>query len=323
MSIEEKNLSSVLTEYFYVLGLNKDKSPKLKPGIKVLLSFAVRDGTQKIYLPNRTFNSISVSDLIKDIPELMKERIQIVDNNQAIYKRVEKYLNPVKNITENSNRTFNIDYIFVENLLYKLILGSEYKTQVDIGSPFSHLFNNYSLEDLSDIIKKEDEEAAFRVDLIQGIFNNYSPFQRSEIFTLSIERPDGFVYKNIEKFLNDSEIIEFSKNKFLFGIPSKSKIGLKYIKNNINKVDLSPYSWLKTGWEYMRINDISLSKIPDLLANVFIKKLSYNPPIINLNEFRERVCKVIYPNNPPNFVFADSIKFPKEPDPETNLFDIE
>lgn len=302
---DEHRYSSVVTSFFYVLGTNINKSFTSTPGLNILVGTLVRCAAHKIYVPYRQprFTPISIDEIINEYPPSLQNRINIIDRNGKDYSKVQKYLKPIFNEIEDTPNI--ISYHMIEDFLYKVLLASKNNAEADVS--FSRFIGEY-IRSLREYIT--DDEARFRLDQLSGIYSNYSKPLKIEAYTVIPDISMPSIYEKISDFLDEAEILELSSNRYLLGIPSKSKIAYLKIKKGLGYFlsEKKYEKYIKPAVELMKVGGFGQSmNIPDV---DFLRKLypsKYSPPLTDLDYYRVQTCKKISPNSLPNFVLPDGV----------------
>lgn len=299
---EEHRYSSIVTSFFYVFEHPTQSTLKLRPGLDLLAGTLVRCAAHKIYVPYRKPRFMgSIDETIKEYPLSLQNRIEIIDREGKNWNQVINYLKPVHSEIVDSPLTFA--YNTVVDFLYKLLLASKYNAEADVSQP---KFIGYSIQSLKDQIA--GDEAKFRLDQLVGIYSNYSNPLKIETFTVFPNISIPSIYHKISDFLDEAEIIELSKNRYLLGIPSKAKKALIKMKKGIRHF-FSEKKYEKYIGAAMELTQIVGTteglKIPNIDYFRELYSSEYNPPLVNLDYYRVQICKKVSPNSFPNFMLPD------------------
>ena len=301
--MEEAHIySSIVTSFFYVFEHPTQSTLKLRPGLDLLAGTLVRCAAHKIYVPYRKprFRG-SIDEAIKEYPLSLQKRIEIIDRDGKDFNRVINYLKPVHD--EIMDSPLILSYNTIVDFLYKLLLASKYNAEADVSQ--SKFIGDF-IQSLKDQI--DDAEANFRLDQLFGIYSNYSNPLKIETFATYPNISIPSIYHKISDFLDEAEIIELSKNRYLLGIPSKAKTALIKMKKGIRH--------FPSGKKYEKYISIAteLTQIVGFLEGIKIPNIDYfrelysseyNPPLVDLDYYRVQICKQVSPNSFPNFMLPD------------------
>ena len=302
--MEFPSLNKIVTSFFLVFEHPEEKTIKLRPGLDLLAATLVRSAAHKLYIPDHTPRyGPSIEESIKQYPPILANKIKCVDRDKKIYNKVFLFLRPV--YEEVSGTPLILVYNSVFDFLYKLSLASDLQAWADVSQALI-------LGSFIDLLKNniENEEAKFKLDELYGIFSLYKT-ERLETLTLFPKVTIPSIYQRISDLLNEAEIVELSKNRYLLGIPSKVKVALIKIKKWKRNVltDGKYMNYIKAAMDLIQIatDSIGLS-VPvktasKLLSDLLISK--YNPPIIDLDYCRVEICRLVSPKHFPNFILPD------------------
>lgn len=121
-----------------------------------------------------------------------------------------------------------------------------------------------------------------------------------DTLTLTPHIAEPSVYQRINDLLDDSEIIELSKERHLLGFPSKAKIAMINIKRRVRNITKNrKYSELvAVTTDLIQIIGSSANiKAPLQSAYRILGSLqisSYNPPIVDLELFKRSISQSFY-----------------------------
>ena len=269
---------------------------KLKPQLSLFAAQLVRTAAQKIFIPS-TKNSPFLPDALiekalKSCPPTIASKIEIVDKDKTLCNKVKKYFNPVFwEVPEDASETREA-YSYVFDFLYKLALASQFHAEADIHSLSL-------IESKIDKLRNDvnDDEAKARLDQLSGIYCLYQKPMRINTLMLCPTKTNSFISKRVSSLLEEAEIIELSKDRYLLGIPSKTKIAMKKIKKRVATVLENPrYSGqLNAATDLIKTvsssSGISMTTVDvyEILKNLQIS--SYSPPLINLDTFRYKIMR--------------------------------
>jgi len=303
--MELHSLSKVVTSFFYVIEHLGDQKFRPRPGLDLLAAELVRTAANRIFVPyHKPLFGSPIEEVIKQYPPSLVARIEIVDRDGAIYERVSNYLRPI--YEEVKDTPYILAYNNISDFLYKLTIASKLQAEADV-SMLS--FIGFSTNDLRKNVK--DEEARFRLDQLYGVYSIYQKLDRIDVLTMLPGVSIPSIYDRINELLNEAEIIELSKDRYLLGIPSKAKIALQRIKLGISNISRNKKykSYIGAASDLIQIAGASHGvPIPSKSVYEVLKNIQaspYNPPLIDLDYFRVRVCKLVSPGRFPNFILPD------------------
>lgn len=299
---EEHRYSSIVTSFFYVFEHPTQSTLKLRPGLDLLAGTLVRCAAHKIYVPYRKprFRG-SIDEAIKEYPLSLQKRIEIIDRKGKDFNRVINYLKPVHD--EIMDSPLILSYNTIVDFLYKLLLASKYNAEADVSQ--SKFIGDF-IQLLKDQI--DDAEANFRLDQLFGVYSNYSNPLKIETFATYPNISIPSIYHKISDFLDEAEIIELSKNRYLLGIPSKAKTALIKMKKGIRHFfsEKKYEKYIGAATELTQIVGITEGiKIPNIDYFRELYSSEYNPPLVYLDYHRVQICKKVSPNSFPNFMLPD------------------
>lgn len=274
-------------------------SIELQPQLSLFAAQLVRTAAQKIFIPsNRTspfFPDSLIEKAFKGCPPSLASKIEVVDKDRVLYKKVTKYFKPVfEEVPEDASGTREA-YSYVFDFLYKLVIASRLHAEADIHS--LSLIRS-EIDKLRNFVK--DDEAKARLDQLSGIYYLYQKPRRIDALMLLPTRTNSFISKRVSDLLDEAETIELSKDRYLLGIPSKTKIALKRIKKTVATMLQNPkYSSQITAATDLIQTAISSSGIPIPAVEVYeiLKSMqisAYSPPLIDLDNFRYKIMKKLH-----------------------------
>ena len=299
------SLNKIVTSFFLVFEHPNKKTFKWRPGVDLLAATLVRAAAHKIYIPydSPRFGP-SIEETIKQYPPSLANRIELVDKDKKIYNKMSSYLGPI--YEEVKGTPFIFGYNTISDFLYKLTLASKLQAEADVSQA---LFVESYIDTLKSNIK--NEEARFRLDEIYGINSVYKKPEKLSSLTIIPEVTIPSIYQRICDFLDEAEIIELSRNRYLLGIPSKAKVALiraqRWVRNFLTKQNYKDY--IRVATDLIQIAststkfDAPITVMSEILKNLLTS--TYNPPLIDLDYFRVKICKSVSPNHLPNFIMPD------------------
>ena len=287
-----------------------------KPGLHLLAATMVRSSAHQILIPARK-NSLKTS--LKEFPLSLANRIKVVDSNGKLRLRVERYFEPIHQqldpeFESDPNRRLMLDAIF--DFVYKITIAIKYSAQADI--PMIHHIPGF----LNELSYSCQGEAKARLDLITGILNLYN---RIETISVPMLRPDDVtrpdIYQRTNDILDDSEIKYYAQQRSLIGLRSMTSEALLNIKKWVRTVRRDPRYKKMFGFAAETLNLVGqLPSIPevDITSNAIGKILSifanplpgFDPPLVDLDEYRIQIATRAYPL-PPGNEFAAFIVMPR------------
>jgi hypothetical protein len=307
MKIErEYPYGSVVSDFFYVFEHLTESKIRLRPGLDLLVETLVRCGAYKVYIPyiKPRFGE-PIDEVIKAYPPSLQKRIEIIDRKGKEYQRVLTYLEPIYEEIKESHLILFYRAIF--DFLYKLLLASKYKAEADVS--MARLIG-YFIQRVREEIK--NREAKIRLDQLEGIYLSYSKPLKIDTFTLLPRALKPSISERVADFLDEAEIIELSKKRYLLGIPNKAKTGLIKIKKYFKKVPplIQKYrNLIRIAEGFIQISGLTGgAKIPNidyLITHLELYLDKYNPPLTDLDYHRVQICKKISPTSTPNFMLPD------------------
>lgn len=275
---------------------------KLRPGLDLLAGTLVRCAAHKIYVPyGKPRSRGSIDETVKEYPLSLQNRIEIIDRGGKDFNRVTNYLKPVRD--EIMDSPLILSYNTIVDFLYKLLLASKYNAEADVSQS---KFIGYFIQLLKEQI--DDAEAKFRLDQLFGIYSNYSNPLKIETFAISPNISIPSIYHKISDFLDEAEIIELSKNRYLLGISSKAKTALIKMKKGIRHFfsEKKYEKYIGVVTELTQIVETTEGiKIPSIDFFKGLYSSEYNPPLVDLDYYRVQICKQVSPNSFPNFMLPD------------------
>jgi hypothetical protein len=300
--------SSVVTSFFYVFEHTTESTWRLRPGLDLLVATLVRSGAYKVFIPYiKPRFGLSIDEVIREYPQSLQSRIEIIDKKGKYYDRVKAYLKPIHEEIKESYLI--IFYNAILDFLYKLLLASKYKAEADVSQA---KYIGYFIHSVREQIK--NTEAKSRLDQLEGIYSSYCKPLKIDTFSLLPKAMKPSIFERIADFLDEAEIIELSKRRYLLGIPDKAKVGLikirKYFKPLLLKRKYK--SIIHSAVELIQIFGLTGgTKIPniDYIVEYFQDLYSgqYNPPLVDLDYHRVQICKEVSPKSTPNFMLPDGV----------------
>lgn len=299
-----KQLSRIVTDFFYVdtWDKNTDEPLDFKPGLDLLAHALLSASAHKIIIPTaKRVRAREIEHIIKTYPPSLAQRIQLVDENGAICKKIFTFLEPVSqqiDFSRRNDRQRRLPILncwealsLVANFLYKLAIASKYQAEADV-SELQHLDDHLLL--LESYV--ENEEAKFRLEQIHGIYNLYE--KPKEIDALAFAPNNKIpIYHRVNDLLDDAKIVELSENRFLLGIPSKVTIAILRIRKNVREI-LAKKKYineLSAAQQLVRIArppdhvSVVLDSMRELIGS--FQASTYNPPLVNLDLLRYMTVK--------------------------------
>jgi hypothetical protein len=296
---DDHRYSSIVTSFFHVFEHPTESTLILRPGLELLAGLLVRCSAHKIYIPFSVPKyGESLDDVIDKYPLSLKNRIEVIDRDGNILNKVMTYLKPITNEAEINSLLLN----HVVDFLYKLFLASKYNAEADVSDSKCI---GHSIHRLKESIN--DAEGKIRLDQLLGIYSNYSNPLKIESFSIYPTISIPSIYSKLSDFLDETEIIEISKNRYLLGIPGRAKAAFLKIKKEIRQFlgNKKYEKYIGKSSELIQIIGSSQGiKIPNVNFKDFFPS-EYNPPLVDLDNYRRLVCKQIEPNKPPAFMLPD------------------
>ena len=292
-------LNKVVTSYFLVATVRQGKeglSLVYKGELNLLSAHLVRTAAQKILIPaNITpgiFSNTFIEKTIEKCPPSLVSRIEVVDKNRGIYNKVTRYLQPVSEEIEEDDIVLRGAYAYVFDFLYKLVIASKLHAEADVHQL---LFVGSYIDTLKQNFK--DAEAKFRLDQLLGIYYSYQKPEKIDTLTPCLDARNIRIRQRVLGLLDEVEILELSKNRYLLGIPSKAKVAMKKIKKGVREILANKeYSGqIVAATDLIQILGSSKG-VPIPSTNVYellksIQMPPYNPPLIDLDYFRFRIAR--------------------------------
>jgi len=313
-------LSKVVTNFFWLFVTAKDSRGRdfaaLEPALGPLAATLVRTAAHKILVPHCTPlpHCHRIEEEVKRYPPSLRNRIEIVDKNREIFNRVSMYLKPIWDEISNlpcPQRPVR-PFCCASDFLYKVFLASKLSAEADVSEARSIAA---CVEVLRDNV--EDEEAQFRLDTLQGINSIYRKGEKIQSLTIIPEVTVPSLYDRISDLLDEAEIVELSRSRYLLGIPDKVKIGAIEIRNWVRKALANEKHnyFIKVATDIIHMaGKYTGVLIPSENAYEILKSIhvspsrGYNPPMIDLDPFRAKICKSMWPRGYSNFVFPDGVQ---------------
>jgi len=292
-------LNKVVTSYFLVATIKQGKeglSLTYKGELNLLSAHLVRTAAHKILIPaNMTpgiFPDTFIEKTIEECPPSLASRIEVVDKNRGIYSKVMKYLQPVREEIKEDDTVIRGAYAYVSDFLYKLVIASKLHAEADIHEL---MFVGSYIDLLKQNVK--NAEAKFRLDQLFGIYYSYQKPEKIDTLTPCLNARNISIHQRVLGLLDEVEIIELSKNRYLLGIPSKAKIAIKKIKKGVSELLANKkYSGqIAAATDLIQILcsskgvSIPSTNVYELLKSVQMSP--YNPPLIDLDYFRFRIAR--------------------------------
>lgn len=162
-----------------------------KSGVfKYFASVLIRNCANKIFLIDYKSSKSSDSQIYNDFPEGLKDHIKIINKNRSNINQIIKYLEPVSldlNDINDKPKLYQIAYFFD-----KITLGSKYKAEVEINNyeKIGNIFNELNK-------KISDDEALFRLNAFNGIYNLYSNIGDIDTISLKATQYKGSIEKRV------------------------------------------------------------------------------------------------------------------------------
>lgn len=284
-------VSKIVTNCFLVVKRQDNKPVRFEPALDLLVASLVRTAAHKIFVPsNLPSNFPKIEETIKQYPPSLTNKIEVVDRDKKIYRRVSRFLEPVYRETKETSST--IQYNFVFDFLYKLVIASKLQAEADIHqvAQIGHYINMLK-EDV------EDKEAKIRLDELYGIYYIYQAPKKIDAITLLPKVSHPSIYQRVTNLIDNAEIIELSRNRYFLGIPSKAKIAMIKIRRCIGKIlanrryanqITAATDLIQTVVSTPEVS-IPLKSAYEILKNIQISP--YNPPLIDLSYFRFKIAK--------------------------------
>jgi len=298
-------LNKIVTSFFLVFEHPDNKTVKLRPGLDLLAATLVRAAAHKLYIPyNAPRFGPSIEEAMKEYPRSLANKIATIDKDQKIYNKVSLFLKPIYEEAKETPLIFA--YNGVQDFLYKLALASTLQAEADVSQS---MFLGHFIDMLRDNV--QDGEAKFRLDQLYGVFHIYQAPEKIDTLTMSPKIPIPSIYQRISDLLEEAEIIELSRDRYLLGIPSKAKTALINIKKWKRTVlaNRKYKNYVGVAADLIQIAGDSVGvsvPVTDLSENLMnLLTSTYNPPLIDLDYFRVRICKAVSPNHFPNFIMPD------------------
>jgi hypothetical protein len=296
--METQSLNKVVTNCFFVANVERSKEGfRLRYDAKpnLFLAELVRAAAHKMLITANNTNSIVpekfIEKAIERFPQSLASKMEVVDKDRGINNKVRNYLQPILDEIEEGNSAARAGYAYVFDFLYKLVVASKFQAQADIHQ--LRFVGNY-IDSLKGFL--QDEEAKFRLDQLFGIFHSYRKPEKIDTLTLLMPSRNISIHQRVNDMLDDSEIVELSKNRYLLGIPSNVKIAMKKIKKGISKILTNEKysSQIAAATDLIQILDssaripVSSAAIQDVLKSIQLSP--YNPPLIDMDYFRFRIA---------------------------------
>lgn len=303
--MEIHSLNKIVTSFFLVFEHPDDRTVRLRAGLDLLAATLVRAAAHKIYIPyDRPRFGPPIEETIKQYPPSLAGKIEIVDKDKELYNKVSTYLRPIRE--EVKETPLILAYNSVSDFLYKLVLACEFQAEADVSEA---IFVGSTIDALRDNIK--DEEARSRLDGLYGVYSLYQKPEKIDALTILPEVPIPSIYQRISDLLDDAEIIELSKNRYFLGFPSKAKAALIRIQRWGRNVLMNRkyMNYIKATTDLIQVASTSAGlpvpsgSMPEILRNILASP--YNPPLIDLDYFRVKICRSVSPSHFPNFIMPD------------------
>lgn len=297
--MEIQPLSKVVTNCFLVATVERSKegiSLKYQAKPNLLLARLVRTAAQQILIPANSTNAIfpdsMIEKAIKKCPPSLASKIKVVDKDRGTCNRVRKYLHPILDGIKEDNPDVRGAYAFVFDFLYKMVIACKFQAEADIHQ--LRFVGNYI-----DLLKQtlEDEEAKFRLDQLFGIYNSYRKLEKIDTLALLLPSRNICINQKVNDLLDDAEILELSKNRYLLGIPGSAKIAIKRIRKGIREILANKkYSrQIAAATDLIQIvGSSTIGPIPSADIQEVLRSIQlspYSPPLIDMDYYRFMIVR--------------------------------
>jgi len=288
-------LGRIVTDEFLVPSIGRSPTSgrtllTASSGLPYLAMMLLRSSSHEILIPHvRTSHPEYL-----DVPSLAN-RIREIDTHQVTRKKVERYFEPLyEQLSSESDWQKRLRLNVLTDFVYKLTLSIKHEAQADIPMTFQMpIF-------LDELFNSLHGEAQVRLAQIQGLWNLYRKQERVPVLTFvpDIVGPD--IYQRINDWLDEGTITYLSQQKYLMGIPSKVKAALLKFKKRIRAIRRDPTykdtfnvtsDLMKFSGNIIPYYGNALSCAGDLLSKFANPTPKYNPPLVNLDEYRIETSK--------------------------------
>lgn len=232
---------------------------------------------------------ITTKEKLSELPSTLQKRIVIVDKHMYELNKVIRFFDPIFDAigeADDENAKFNL--LLLAGDFYRIYISTKHKSTASISGPLELM--NLGINHIIQCVEGF-EEAEARMIEIKGLLNLYD---ETRIKSISMFQDVGISFsKRINEILNDSEIMENSKNRHLLGIPSKCKNAFVHLKNFKSKVVERPeYSnILKRGEQIINVG-FRASQIPISIPKLGVNFSDFIPPLFDITVGGEGILNI-------------------------------
>ena len=288
-------LGRIVTDEFLVPEIGRSPTSGMisltaSSGLPYFAMMLLRSSSHEILIPHlKTSHPEYIG-----IPSL-RNRIREIDSHQVTRKKVERYFEPLyEQLSSDSDWQKRLRLYVLTDFVYKVALSIKHEAQADI--PMTSQMPIF----LDELFNSLHGEAQVRLAQIQGLWNLYSKQESVPVLTFipDIVGPD--IYQRINDWLNESTITYLSQQRYLMGIPSKVKIAILRFKKRISDIRRDPAykdafnvtsDLMKFSGNLIPDFGNALSVAGDLLSKFANPTPKYNPPLVDLDNYRIETSK--------------------------------
>ena len=272
---------------------DKEIQKNLEKIMKYFFLTLIRNSSQKILLINQAYLEAPFQGFFDIIPEGMKYHIDVIDKKQRNLDKIIRFVEPIVNDLDVHKKHRSL--IRVVDFFNKLSLGCKYKAEIEIDD-FKNL--GYIFSELR--MKLSDDEALYRLNTLNGIYNLYTYKDNIDTITLKRSQYELSIEKRVKKILLESDVIDSSHQRHLFGIPYLfKKARLKY-NSDVKRILQNPNISNLVNFSKDMIltsNGIPPNILPNIPNISKYERNSFNPPIISLKKYRKITLRELFPHN--------------------------
>jgi hypothetical protein len=259
--------------------------------MEYFLPILVRNCAEKILIVDYNYPKSILSNVYNNLSKGLRNRVEIIDKNHSYSKKVLNYLDPIYQELDLEYEHLRVNRI--GKFLHKILLGCKYNAEVGID-------NFWDIDFYIKSIRKRvtDKEANYRLDAIEGIYSLYTNSEVIDAITYYPISQDRSIEDKINSLFQESEIIDASNQRHLFGIPYFYKSAKYKFKRIIDKIkkDKKIYSGINFSKDVLLTSSgIPPKVIPDLPNISKYNDDTYNPPLMNLDCYRNEILSQILP----------------------------
>lgn len=296
------NFNKIVTDYFMFFEpmINDPSKVVLRPGLETLALALLQASAQEIIVPHAELRfGQPMDDVVGSFPPSLRNRVKIVDKHHQLKKRVERYLEPVREQLDCKYPEFDLQ--FASSVVYKLSIASAYKAEIDL--PMFYLVRPL-LHHLAD---KLVGEARVRIDNIIGIWNLYNFVDSVPVPSLESDLADPSIKSRIHDLLDESDLIRYSQHRYMLGMPSRAIQAFMFLKKWGRDVmtGAKHLRFFQLAQEAIMFVSTTVADMPITIPNLSGLISEYNPPIVDLDSYRIQLAKKARPDVFPSFVMAD------------------